>query len=281
MICPNPILVRKGTDKEMYVPCGKCYYCRQNYRNMWITRLKAENLSSKDALFVTLTYDDEHLPFQEFYDTNTGEIFIKQYPNKKDFQKFIKRLRKDFNFRYFAVPEYGETSGRVHWHVLFFFPFYVDKFIYDKIDNQWHNGNVFFGNVEDASITYVTKYVLKSTKVPFGIHDDKLLCSRRPPIGYDIIMKFKDEAIKTENFVQISFAGYRATTPRLFRDKFRAAIDEDNHLTEITKLIRLRDEKLKQEFRNTNYKSFEDFLIWKIKTETKIRSINHKKHNKL
>lgn len=282
MICPNPILVRRGTPKEMYVPCGRCYYCLQNYRNMWITRLKAENLSAKDGLFVTFTFDDDHLPIEEYVDSYTGELFYKQYPDKRGFQKFLKRLRKNFHFRYFAVPEYGESTGRVHWHVLFFFDFVVDKNTYDIIDKTWQAGIiVYYGTLEDASIVYVTKYLLKDTSIlPLGIRDNKMLCSRRPPIGSDLLMSFKDQAIKNNNFTSVAFGGYKATLPRLYRDKFRKDID-DGHEVDIAKAIELRDKKLRKEFETSHFTDFQKFLVWKLETESSIRKSNYKKHNKL
>lgn len=279
MICPNPITVRKGQSNEAVVPCGKCYYCRQNYRNMWITRLKAEFLDCINGQFVTLTYDDEHLPVAD-YVTDLGEVIKKQFPDKIGFQRFIKRLRKKYKFRYFAVPEYGDLSQRVHWHALFFLQFVPDLKFYDDVERAWGNGYVQFGDITDASITYVTKYLLKSSNLPYDIADNKMLCSRTPPIGSDIIMKFKDYAVKSGNFTQLSFAGYRASTPRLYRDKFRQGLDLD-YQDAISKSLALRDKMLKEEFLKSHFDDFQKFLVWKLESESEIRQKNHKKHNKL
>lgn len=279
MICPNPITVRKGQPTEAVVPCGKCYYCLQNYRNMWITRLKAEYLNAVNGQFVTLTYDDEHLPFAE-YVTDLGEVVKKQFPDKAGFQRFIKRLRKKYDLRYFAVPEYGDQSQRVHWHALFFLGFVPDAKFYDEVERTWGNGYVQFGEVTDASITYVTKYLLKDSNVPYGIQDNKMLCSRNPPIGSDIIMKFKDYAVKSGNFTKLSFCGYQASTPRLYRDKFRAGLDLD-YTDQIRRSLALRDKMLREEFERSSFQNFQDFLVWKLETERDIRLKNHKKHNKL
>lgn len=280
MICPNPITVRKGQSNEAVVPCGKCYYCLQNYRNMWITRLKAEYLSCMNGQFVTLTYDDEHLPIQELVNSNTGEIVTKQYPDKVGFQKFLKRLRKKYELRYFAVPEYGDLSQRVHWHALFFLQFVPDAKFYDDVERAWGNGYVQFGEVTDASITYVTKYLLKDSNVPYGILDNKMLCSRNPPIGSEVIMKFKDYAVKSGNYTQLSFSGYRASTPRLYRDKFRSGIEVD-YTDQIQRSLALRDKMLKEEFERSSFRNFQEFLVWKLETEREIRLKNHKKHNNL
>ena len=100
--CRNPIYV-----KEMIVPCGKCFTCRSKYRLSWQLRLQHELLSyNYNAMFLTLTYDDDNLP--------TNETLV-----KKDVQDFIKRLRKFYNdvkIRYFAVGEYGSEKHRPHYH---------------------------------------------------------------------------------------------------------------------------------------------------------------------
>ena len=70
---PRPMLFCKDYDswnvlKEIepdniyyQVPCGQCIECRLKYSREWALRLCCENAVSQNALFVTLTYDDEHL----------------------------------------------------------------------------------------------------------------------------------------------------------------------------------------------------------------------------
>lgn len=48
--------------------------------------------------FVTLTYDEEHLP-------PDGSL------RKRDLQLYLKRLRRRLPFRFFAAGEYGERGG--------------------------------------------------------------------------------------------------------------------------------------------------------------------------
>ena len=52
---------------------------------------------------------------------------------KSDFQKFIKRLRKDYDIKYFACGEYGDKTLRPHFHaILFGVNFSDDKIIFSK-----------------------------------------------------------------------------------------------------------------------------------------------------
>lgn len=93
--CANPIYVKKT---GILVPCGKCLKCRSKYRLQWQLRLQHELDSYNGvAMFLTLTYDEKYLPYNNSLD-------------KRDVQLFIKRLRKyysDINIKYFAVGEYG------------------------------------------------------------------------------------------------------------------------------------------------------------------------------
>ena len=94
------------------VPCGKCLACRINRRREWTVRLLNEEIYSSSSFFVTLTYDNEHLPL----DKNGNPCVC-----KRDVQLWLKRLRKKFGsgIRYFLNSEYGEL-GRPHYHAIIF-----------------------------------------------------------------------------------------------------------------------------------------------------------------
>ena len=141
--CQNSIKLK---DIEFPVPCGKCLPCQKKRRSDWSFRLEQEYLSSDSALFITLTYDDLHLPYQYYKNKQiknfeTGETThqIKELQtsdrptlNKKHLQDYIKRLRNDHTkyitkelgvsakevktiskpLRYYAVGEYGTKTQR-------------------------------------------------------------------------------------------------------------------------------------------------------------------------
>ena len=92
----------------MLIPCGQCTGCRLRKRKDWSTRMELEAYGhNKETIwFITLTYDDDHVPTQ---DTETGEIYkgginiwksaserprTAQTLSVEDTQLFIKRLRK-------------------------------------------------------------------------------------------------------------------------------------------------------------------------------------------
>ena len=60
------------------VPCGRCVNCRKNKRQSWVYRLQAEADEYPFSLFVTLTYDDEHIPTaiigEDLFETTVGVV---------------------------------------------------------------------------------------------------------------------------------------------------------------------------------------------------------------
>lgn len=142
----------ENINKLIDVPCGKCIPCLMNKRNDWSFRLEQEHKVSKSAHFITLTYDEKHL--------RTDRKLC-----KRDLQLYLKRLRKkdeSTRIRYYAVGEYGEKTGRPHYHILLF---NSDE---ANIRSAWVDslgssiGNVHIGRVTGASIAYVTKYCVQT-----------------------------------------------------------------------------------------------------------------------
>ncbi len=72
---------------------------------------------------MTLTYDDEHLPINDYVDSD-GVIHGKPTLRKRDVQLFLKRLRKNYKYdnhiKYFCCGEYGGKTFRPHYHLIIF-----------------------------------------------------------------------------------------------------------------------------------------------------------------
>lgn len=206
MECYRPIMV-----KGLLVPCGKCPACLANIRQEWTFRLNSEFLACSFGLFVTLTYDDEHLP----HDLSV---------NKRDVQLFLKRLRKELgnrSFRYFVTAEYGDNTHRPHYHGLFFFSFPFSSKIYDQITRNWQNGFCDFGDIEPASVAYCTKYCMKQTVVPDDRKPVFRLMSRNPAIGSNYLEKNAAYHVESMNLSRASLPWCTSRLPRLFRDKLK------------------------------------------------------------
>jgi hypothetical protein len=164
-MCLTPMTIKrdqKGTRESFAqtVGCGRCVPCLRKKQIDWCFRLQKELNASSSACFLTLTYDDKNIPVSE------GGYSL----DRRDFQLFMKRLRKHANqkqkIKYYAWGEYGDKTERPHYHAIVFnLPRPFDKYI----RKAWKLGHIHIGTVTEASIFYTTKYALKGLrrKKPF------------------------------------------------------------------------------------------------------------------
>ena len=82
--------------EELLLPCGQCIGCRIDYSRTWAIRCLHESKLHDENSFLTLTYDDDHLPSDLSLD-------------KTHFQKFMKRLRSRFPDRVIRYYHCGES----------------------------------------------------------------------------------------------------------------------------------------------------------------------------
>ena len=167
-------------DMELQLPCGKCLGCLNGRTNEWALRCTHEAQFHKHNCFITLTYDDDHLP-------NDGSL------NHKHFQDFMKRLRKsrpNAKLKYFMCGEYGGLNMRPHYHAILFGVDFDDKrkfsqkdnivnFISDELAALWPFGFHTIGNVHYGTARYTAKYSMKQLeKLGIDYGDLKPECRR-------------------------------------------------------------------------------------------------------
>lgn len=156
--------VREGyVDLPVSIACGRCTGCRLERSRQWAIRCVHEAQLHQDNAFITLTYDNDHLPY--------GGTLI-----KKHFQDFMKRLRRKYDGRkisYFHCGEYGETSRRPHYHALVFGLRFLDQapfkkgaagsmvYTSEELSHLWPWGFSTVGEVTFESAAYVARYVMK------------------------------------------------------------------------------------------------------------------------
>ena len=175
LITVNPNLVPRSEYIE--VPCGKCSECRQKKVNEVIQRAIIESLSSY-VYFVTLTYDNDHLPFIVL---NNEKFFYADY---NDIQNMFKRFRAnghlDREFRYLAVNEYGDKKHRPHFHILMFVSKLESDDVYTPTTIQniiyKHLGNYFSKNIGtrkhpiyEPLFTYQVRYTSEGVKTNYFV----------------------------------------------------------------------------------------------------------------
>lgn len=215
MQCLSPVTVKRPDGIQSF-PCGKCLACLTNRRRDWVIRLKYELKRSSSALFLTLTYDEEHIP--------------EQGVNKEDVQKFFKRLRKgvpDYKLRYFLVSEYGSHTERAHYHmILFNYP--IEKGYVEKISSHWQAGFVHIGSVTGASIGYCAKYCLSIGKEPPNKNKVFMLCSRRPGIGSNYLSNNSLLRYHRHDCNDVTVVdGVKTVIPRYYKDRIYNRFQKD------------------------------------------------------
>lgn len=149
--------------------------------------------------FVTLTYDDQHLP-RAF--SHRGRSYADFSVNPRHLQLFLKRLREKSGerLRYYGVGEYGDLSGRAHYHLALFGLSYPAHLHPAQAELQrvtcncvvcasWqYQGGVDVADLTPESAAYIVSYVTKrlTRKDDLrleGRHPEFARMSLRPGIG--------------------------------------------------------------------------------------------------
>lgn len=242
------------TDRPVAVPCGQCVGCRLERSRQWATRCVHEAQLYERNCFITLTYDDDHLP---------GDLSL----NLAHFQKFMKRLRKRFGdgIRFFHCGEYGENFGRPHYHAIIFNLDFDDRVLFSQragvnlytsemLSSLWPYGFCSIGDVTFDSAAYVARYCMK--KVTGKDADDHYTfihpvtgavihrspeyttMSRRPGIGKGWLDKFFDDVFPGD-FVVVN--GVKCRPPRFYDNVYDVLQSGDSFLN---KKARVRRSKL-------------------------------------
>lgn len=211
------------SDLPVVIPCGRCRGCRLEKVRQWAMRCVHEASLHEENCFVTLTYNDKHLP-------DGGSL------RKKDFQDFMKRLRSRFDdrvIRFYHCGEYGEKSERPHYHALLFGFDFADKVYWttregypvwrsDTLESLWPFGLSEIGAVTFESAAYCVRYVMKKLisaseeeiRARYGDREPEYATmSRRPGIGKDWFLKFGEEVYGSDSVV---LRGIEMRPPRYY-----------------------------------------------------------------
>lgn len=140
MSCYNQLKTRNkslfyesGVDRMFfYVPCGKCEGCREQNVNDWTLRAyyhwRYYTMIGGKIVYITLTYNEEHLP-RFSVELSNGDVIDVPCFSSKDVHLYIGRIRKYFERKYcikdidyFFTCEFGDIYKRPHVHGLIFFP---------------------------------------------------------------------------------------------------------------------------------------------------------------
>lgn len=171
-MCISPIKIKnrslhftkENNPYNLFVPCGRCYECRQQKQDEWFVRsfLQWQYNIENSTFFYTLTYNNASLPYS---------MGVPSF-SKRHVQLFLKRLRKELSkecvvLKYLISSENGERYGRPHYHGIFYLSVRYNPYrFYKLVEKCWTYGFVKYGDnvgvvTDMRGIKYVTKYVTK------------------------------------------------------------------------------------------------------------------------
>lgn len=213
----------KYGDDFLRIPCGKCPSCCKQYAKEWSLRLMLESLYHDQMCFVTLTYDEAHLP---------------KNPSRKEMSLFMKYLRNRFGskIRFFGCGERGEENHRFHMHIILFGVDFPDKklihyndlkqplYSSEILSSIWKKGLCSIGEVTPESCAYVARYSLKKRIEGSHGNGEFLLGSRRPGIGSQFFDDKKDIIYLSDT---VSAPGFPSVSVPRYFDKLMEKDDDE------------------------------------------------------
>lgn len=171
---------------KMNRPCGQCIGCQLDRSLEVAVRATHEAKCYDHNCFITLTVDPEHL----------NEVFPHGSLNKRSFQLFAKRLRKEFHgltfvpcpgfrtgkswnytpIRFLWCGEYGDHGLRPHYHACVFNFDFEDKYPFQirhgvtyyrspTLERLWPYGFSTIGELNFQTAAYLARYVTKKIKI--------------------------------------------------------------------------------------------------------------------
>lgn len=243
---------------QMSLPCGQCIGCRLEKSRQWAMRCMHEAQLYENNCFITLTYDDTHLPSD-------------QSLHYEHFQKFLKRFRKSLNgvkIRYYMAGEYGENFGRPHFHACIFGYDFHDKKLWKRtasgsliyrsehLETLWPFGYSSIGDVNFESAAYVARYIMKKQT---GKHSEKHYqytsletgeivqmtpefnkMSLKPGIGAEWYKKYRSD-VYPHDYVVVR--GKKVRPPKYYDSKYKT-----DYPYEYDELIYQREKRAKLNF---------------------------------
>lgn len=217
--------------KYRTVPCGKCFQCVAQRRKGWTFRLTQQAKDCTSCCFITLTYDNENIPY-----TRDGVPTLA----KAELQKFIRKLRKQTGIqgiKFYACGEYGDVTQRPHYHAIFYnLPIELAKPNYDDqtmdtaspMGKIWGKGNTLTTTGNESTFAYVAGYCNKKIKPQHTVYDGETgeifereeefsLMSKK--LGINFCTSEMKQYLKNNLQGYVHLNGYLQSLPRYFKEK--------------------------------------------------------------
>lgn len=206
--------------------------CRLERSRQWAIRMLHESKAHAQNCFITLTYDNQHVPQNYGLDLRDWQLFMKKLRKSLTVKMKHRRLEHSAHIRaycrhltpkirFYACGEYGDENGRPHYHAIIFNHDFFDRKLHGKnakgdniytsetLAQLWGKGLVSTQDVTYKSARYVASYVTKKmtgekaadhyyrfSPVDGQIHSVRPefgVMSRRDGLGSHYLDKFKSD----------------------------------------------------------------------------------------
>ncbi|AXL15306.1 replication initiator protein [Microviridae sp.] len=233
----------ENSTTKIQLPCGQCIGCRLTRSYNWAMRCTNHAQLHDQNSFITLTYSDHHLPWD-------GSL------TKSHFQKFIKRLRKQYpqKISYYMAGEYGDQLQRPHYHACLFGVEFRDRepwkdneglitYTSESLEDLWGFG---FATVTDFSFetaAYAARYCTKKitgdlaqnhyetthpvTGEILNLQPEYNNMSLKPGIGKQWLEKYRTDVYPSDYLIR---NGSKTPIPRYYEKLLNLSEDDMNEL---------------------------------------------------
>lgn len=221
---------------SMKLPCRQCIGCRLEHSRQWAMRSVHEASLYERNCFITLTFDNDHLPALGSLDHSIWQRFMYRF-----------RQKAGNGIRFFMCGEYGEvckscgkskvyckcvkfysTLGRPHFHACIYNFDVPDRVLINVRDginlysseflsSVWTDGFSSVGDVTFESSAYVARYMCKkmngvkgkthysrvdkSTGLRYDLKPEYARMSNRAGIGSSWFNQYKSDVYPVDNVV--------------------------------------------------------------------------------
>lgn len=233
-----------------------------------------------EKCFITLTYDDDHMP--------EGKTLVKSH-----FQSFMKRLRKHAEpqqLRFFHCGEYGSLDQRPHYHALIYGYCFNDRkvhsrnaqgntlYVSETLQRLWPFGFSTIGELTYETAAYTARYIVKkvtgeAAQAHYQSIDintgevvrrlpEYVTMSNRPGIGRKWYDKYKSDAFPSDFLV---VKGKKIPVPKYYTRLLR--VESEATYEQIKRM------RLKRASKNKANNTPERLLVREEVKNSKIKSL--------
>lgn len=223
--------------------------------------MRFETREHEANCFITLTYDEDHLPGDRGLDRRHFQQFIRSLRNRLNRARARKlgKLVKDLTpserptLRYFHCGEYGDLTKRPHYHAILFGQDFADDrtafkveeghtlYTSPMLEELWDKGQHLIGDAGFDACNYVAGYITKKytgnqsryayqridpeTGEMWAVAPEYATMSLKPGIGAKAFEKYADEIYQHDSVVK---DGREFPPPRYF-DRLLSSTQPEVH----------------------------------------------------